>query len=48
MADKADMALLETIHKVIPEDDPYVKHIISWTDGICHKKPSYKSLLYKD
>lgn len=33
MADKADMALLETIHKVIPEDDPYVKHIISWTDG---------------
>lgn len=31
--DAVDMAMLETIHKVIPPDDPYVKQIISWTDG---------------
>ena len=33
LADRADLALMETIHKIIPSDDPYVKNIISWTDG---------------
>lgn len=28
-----ELAMLETIHKVIPQEDPYVKQIISWTDG---------------
>lgn len=32
-ANKADLALLETVHKMIPEDEPYVKNIVSWTDG---------------
>lgn len=29
----ADMAVLAAMHKIIPADDPYISHIISWTDG---------------
>lgn len=31
--DAADRALLETLHKVILPEDPYITSIISWTDG---------------
>ena len=31
--DDADRALLEAVHKVIPDDDPYMGDVISWTDG---------------
>ena len=31
--DAADQAVLAAVRKVIPEQDPYVKQIISWTDG---------------
>lgn len=31
--DTAELALLEAVHKIIPQDDPYIGNIISWTDG---------------
>lgn len=31
--DAADQAVLAAVRKVIPEQDPYVKQVISWTDG---------------
>lgn len=31
--DAVDLALLETVHRIIPQDDAYVKRVISWTDG---------------
>lgn len=31
--DAADRALLAAVRRILPPDDPYVQHILSWTDG---------------
>ncbi len=31
--DAADRAVFETLHKIVPADDPYIGRLISWTDG---------------
>ncbi len=33
VGDAADRAVFETLHKIIPADDPYISRLISWTDG---------------
>ncbi len=33
VGDAADAAVFETLHKIIPSDDPYIARLVSWTDG---------------